>query len=43
MGPEAEGLPEGADLRFDPDADPRLVVRAVLAELGRRGRLRCGG
>jgi bifunctional enzyme CysN/CysC len=40
MGPEAEGLPEGADLRFDPDADPRLVVRAVLAELGRRGRLR---
>ena len=40
MGPEAEGLPEGADLRFDPDVDPRIAVRSIVAELVARRRLR---
>jgi bifunctional enzyme CysN/CysC len=40
LGPEAEGLPEGADLRFDPDTDPQLASRGILAGLRERGRLR---
>jgi bifunctional enzyme CysN/CysC len=42
MGPEAEGLPEGADLRFDPidsSGDAAPLVEAIVAELHIRSRL----
>ncbi len=39
LGPEAEGLPEGADMRLDPNPDPDGAVRAIIAELSRRDRL----
>ena len=41
MGPEAEGLPDGADLRLDPQpdlSDDRLL-EPIVAALGERGRL----
>jgi bifunctional enzyme CysN/CysC len=34
VGPEAEGLPTGADLRLDAFADPQDAVRQILAALG---------
>jgi bifunctional enzyme CysN/CysC len=40
LGREAEGLPEGADLRLDSGEDPDLGARAIVGELARRGRLR---
>jgi bifunctional enzyme CysN/CysC len=40
LGPEAEGLPEGADLRLDPGVDPDEATRTILAELARRGRVK---
>jgi bifunctional enzyme CysN/CysC len=40
QGPEAEGLPEGADLRLDPGVSPETAVAAITAELARRGRLK---
>lgn len=40
MGPAAEALPEGADMRFDPNSDIEANVAAVLAELEGRARLR---
>jgi len=39
LGPEAEGLPEGADLRLSPGTEPALAVYEICAELARRGRL----
>ncbi|ACY18916.1 GTP-binding protein [Haliangium ochraceum] len=39
LGPEAEGLPEGADLRLDPEPDVESAVAAIVGELGRRARL----
>ncbi len=41
LGPEAEGLPEGADVRLEPRPNLALEtsVAAILAELGARGRL----
>jgi bifunctional enzyme CysN/CysC len=39
IGPEAEGLPEGADMRLDPRPGVDGAVAAILAELERRGRL----
>jgi len=42
LGSEAEGLPEGADIRFDPNTDPDAAVDAIFAELSHRGRLRTG-
>ncbi len=40
LGSEAEGLPEGADLRLDPHADVDESVRTILAELSRRRRVK---
>jgi len=40
MGPEAEGIPEGADMRFSPNSDTGPNIEAIMAELRRRGRLR---
>ncbi|MEM9492311.1 MAG: GTP-binding protein, partial [Myxococcota bacterium] len=42
FGREAEGTPEGADIRLDPNPDGphEPAVELILAELGRRGRLR---
>jgi len=40
LGPEAEGLPEGADLRLDPEVEVDAAVAAITAELARRGRLK---
>ena len=42
LGPEAEGLPEGADMRLDPNPDPDDAVRAIIAELGARDRVIAG-
>jgi hypothetical protein len=41
LGPEAEGLPEGADMRIDalPELDIDAAVDRVMAELGTQGRL----
>lgn len=39
LGPEAEGLPEGADMRLDPQPDVDAAVADIMAELGPRGRL----
>ncbi len=39
LGPEAEGVPEGADIRLDPHTEPALGVYQICAELARRGRL----
>jgi bifunctional enzyme CysN/CysC len=40
LGPEAEGLPEATDLRFDPSPDPEETAGVILRELARRRRLR---
>ncbi|HUH03469.1 MAG TPA: GTP-binding protein [Kofleriaceae bacterium] len=40
LGPEAEGLPEGADLRLDPDVEPAVGAEQILAELRARRRLK---
>lgn len=40
MGPEAEGLPEGADMRLDSNPAVADAVDAVMAELQQRGRLK---
>jgi hypothetical protein len=40
LGGEAEGVPEGADLRLDPQPDVEAAAERIIAELGRRGRLR---
>jgi bifunctional enzyme CysN/CysC len=40
LGPEADGLPEAADLRFDPRPDPQASAAAILSELAARQRLR---
>lgn len=44
LGPEAEGLPEGADLRLDPNVEGphEKEIAAIVSELGRRGRLIAG-
>ncbi|MBL4683659.1 MAG: GTP-binding protein [Nannocystaceae bacterium] len=42
VGPEAEGLPDGADLRFDPGCDPEAAARRIASVLAERGRLRQG-
>ncbi|WP_428262678.1 GTP-binding protein [Haliangium sp.] len=39
LGPEPEGLPEGADLRLDPHPDVGEAVAAITNALGKRGRL----
>jgi bifunctional enzyme CysN/CysC len=39
LGPEAEGLPEGADMRLNSRPDPERAVAAIVAELERQGRL----
>ena len=39
IGPEAEGTPEGADMRLDPRPSVDGSVAAFVAELERRGRL----
>jgi bifunctional enzyme CysN/CysC len=39
IGPEAEGLPEGADMRLDPRPAVDGAVAAIVAELERRGLL----
>ncbi len=40
MGPQAAGLPQGADLRLDPGAEPRAAVEQIVALLAQRSRLR---
>jgi bifunctional enzyme CysN/CysC len=40
LGPEAEGVPEGADLRLDPNGDVETAIDAITDELARRKRLR---
>lgn len=40
LGPEADGTPEGADLRLDPGADPTEAVTRIKALLAQRSRLR---
>jgi bifunctional enzyme CysN/CysC len=42
LGPEAEGLPEGADMRLDPNTDPAEAIASIRAELATRGRLKQG-
>ncbi|HTM22237.1 MAG TPA: GTP-binding protein [Kofleriaceae bacterium] len=42
IGPDAEGLPEGADMRLDPGTPSETAVAAITAELARRGRLKRG-
>jgi bifunctional enzyme CysN/CysC len=39
IGPEAEGLPEGADMRLNPRPDVEGAVAAIVAALGQRGLL----
>jgi bifunctional enzyme CysN/CysC len=39
IGPEAEGLPEGADIRLNPRPDVDSAVATIVAELGHRGLL----
>ena len=40
VGPEEEGLPEGADMRFDPGCEPGGAAAEIERVLGERGRLR---
>jgi bifunctional enzyme CysN/CysC len=40
LGPEAEGLPERADLRLDPNVEPALGAEQILAEMRARDRLK---
>ena len=40
LGPEAEGLPQGADIRLDPNPAVDDAVAAIMAELQQRGRLK---
>lgn len=40
LGPEAEGLPEGADIRLDPNTDPGAAIAQIRSELSARGRLK---
>ena len=44
LGPESEDVPEGADLRLDPNFDGPYdrEVKTILAALARRGRTRAG-
>ncbi len=43
MGTEAEGTPEGADIRLDANTPPASAVNLVLEELRSRGRLKPSG
>ncbi len=40
VGPEAEGTPEGADLRLDPNPNIEDALGRIIAELGRRKRIK---
>jgi len=40
VGPLSEGVPEGADLRFEPGCDPETAAAEIERVLGERGRLR---
>ncbi|HTE53470.1 MAG TPA: GTP-binding protein [Kofleriaceae bacterium] len=43
LGPEAEGLPEATDLRFDPQPETESAVEQIVRELSSRRRLRLAG
>ncbi|MCA9712148.1 MAG: adenylyl-sulfate kinase, partial [Myxococcales bacterium] len=40
LGPDAEGTPEGADLRLDPGAEPAEATARIMGLLAQRSRLR---
>jgi bifunctional enzyme CysN/CysC len=40
VGDTGAGLPEGADMRLHPNAEPAAAAAAIAAELSKRGRLR---
>ncbi|MEM6992440.1 MAG: GTP-binding protein [Myxococcota bacterium] len=40
VGPEADGMPDGADMRFDPGCDAVAAAHRIAATLSERGRLR---
>lgn len=42
VGAEDQGMPQGADLRFDPGSDPQTAAEAIAAILAERSRLRAG-